>query len=65
MLVLRVLPMGRAVSASSWSACDFKCCRVLLPHLAGVVVERIARVGGVIEIGARARGSTATLPELR
>jgi transposase len=35
---------------------------VLLPHLAGVVVERIARVGGVIEIGARARGSTATCP---
>jgi len=35
---------------------------VLLPHLAGVVVERIARVDGVIEIGARARGSTATCP---
>lgn len=33
-----------------------------MPHLAGVVIEQITRVDGVIEIGARARGSTAVCP---
>jgi transposase len=35
---------------------------LLLPHLAGVVIERIAQVGGVIEIWATASASTATCP---
>ena len=46
-------------------ACDRKSCRVMLPNLAGVVIERIDRVDGVVEIDARARGSTAICPELR
>ena len=33
-----------------------------MPHLAGVVIEQITRVDGVIEIGASARGSTAVCP---
>jgi hypothetical protein len=61
-LMLRVLPVGLASSGWSWSACDSKCARVLLPHLAGVVIEQITRVDGVIEIEASARGSTAVCP---
>jgi hypothetical protein len=37
----------------------------MLTNLAGVVIERIDRVDGVVEIDARARGSTAICPELR
>ena len=33
-----------------------------MPHLAGVVIEQITRVDGVIEIEASARGSTAVCP---
>jgi transposase len=33
-----------------------------LPHLAGAVIEQIARVGGVVEIVARARDGTAPCP---
>src|SRR5664279_4475711 len=62
MPMLRVLPVRRTYPVGSWSACDFKSLGALLPHLAGVVIETIIRVGGVIEIGARARGSTAMCP---
>ncbi|MFZ0717985.1 transposase family protein, partial [Mycobacterium sp.] len=34
----------------------------MLPHLAGAVIDRIDRVDGVVEIGARARGSSAACP---
>jgi transposase len=33
-----------------------------LPHLAGVVIERVARVAGIVEIKARAGGDTADCP---
>lgn len=35
---------------------------MLVPHLAAVVIERVLRVAGVVEIRARARASDATCP---
>ena len=58
MRVLLVLPMRRAFRAGPDhdASCEPKRRHVLLPHLAGVVVERIAAVA-LIEVRARAPGA--------
>ena len=63
MLLLRVLPLGRVVQASSCPACELEWREVLLPHLAAVVIDGIVRVAGAVEVWARPRAGGATCPE--
>jgi transposase len=47
----------------SCSSCDLDVADVLLPHLAGVLVERVFTAGRSVRVQARMRGSAAACPQ--